>query len=322
MNKRRPLLRKLIRRYGTVIGGIIIFIGFSVTTEHFLTLHNFLLMLKQMSMLTILSLGFTFVMGAGGFDMSIGFAIGLVNVFFASILANIGHLHLAIIVALSTGLLVGAINGILVAYMGLPDFITTFGIGSIAYGVKMLYTGGHPVFIRTPPDSFTLIGQGYIGPIPFPVIIMLFIFIVSLTVLNRTRFGQHLYAIGGNPAAALYAGINVRFHRFLTFAISGLGVAITGIVLTSRLGSGQPEAGEAYLLDVFSVCFLSTTMFGEGEPTGKGVFVGAFLITMLNSGLTMLNVPYYFQWITKGMVVILAIMLSALMGQKTQLKIF
>lgn len=314
--------KKIVRKYGTVIGGLLVFIGFSVTTEYFLTVHNFLLMLKQMSMLTILSLGFTFVMGAGGFDMSIGFAIGLVNVFFATIIASTGNLFLGIIVALSAGLFVGLINGALVAYMNLPDFITTFGVGSIAYGIKMLFTKGHPVFLRNPPSSFTFIGQGSLGPIPFPVIIMFLILIISLIALNKTKFGQHLYTIGGNPQAALYAGINVKLHRFLTFAISGLGVAITGIVLTSRLGSGQPGAGEAYLLDVFSVCFLSTTMFGEGEPTGKGVFVGAFLITMLNSGLTMLNVPYYFQWITKGMVVIFAIMLSAIMGQKTQLKIF
>lgn len=318
---RKVLLRSFLRRYGTVIGGVLIFIGFSLSTPYFFTVHNFLLMLKQMSMLTILSLGFTFVMGAGGFDMSIGYAVGLVSVFLGSVL-NLGGLHFAIPAALLTGLVIGAINGLLVAYLRLPDFIATFAVGSIAFGAKMLYTKGHPVFLRNSPEAFDFIGQGSLGPIPFPVIIMLALLGVTLIVLNRTRFGKHIYAIGGNPQAALYVGINIRFYRFLTFIISGLSIAITAIVLTSRLGSAQPQAGEAYLLDVFAVCFLSTTMFGEGEPTAAGAFVGALIITMLNSGLIMLNVPYHIQYITKGVVVILAIMLSVALGQRVRLKIF
>jgi ribose/xylose/arabinose/galactoside ABC-type transport system permease subunit len=318
---RGTLLRTITRKYGTVIGGILIFIGFSLSTPYFLTTHNFFLMLKHMSMLTILSLGFTFVMGAGGFDMSIGYSIGLVSVFLGSVL-NVGDLYFAIPAALMTGLLIGLINGLLVAYLKLPDFIATFAVGSIAFGAKMLYTGGHPVFLKNPSKAFNFIGQGDIGPIPFPVIIMLVILGITLIVLNRTRFGKHIYAIGGNPQAALYVGINIRFYRFLTFLISGLSIAITAIVLTSRLGSAQPQAGEAYLLDVFAVCFLSTTMFGEGEPTAAGAFVGAFIITMLNSGLVMLGVPYHIQYITKGVVVILAVMLSVALGQRVRLKIF
>ena len=311
----------IIRKYGTAIAGVLIFAGFSFTTKYFLSTHNFLLMLKQMSMLTIISLGFTFVMAAGGFDMSIGFVTGLINVFFASVLLHTGNLPLAILIALLIGSLVGLTNGALAAYIGLPDFIATFAIGSIALGIDMMYTGGNPVFLQNPPAAFLFIGQGYLGPLPFPIIVMVAVLIVDLIVLNRTKLGMRLYAIGGNPRAALYAGINVKRHRLLTFVISGLSVAIASIVLTSRLGSGQPQAGENYLLDAISVCFLSTTMFGEGEPTGEGVFVGAFIITMLNCGLTMLNVTYYFQYITKGIVVILAVTSSILMGQKLQIRL-
>ena len=313
--------RMIIRKYGTAIAGVIIFIGFSFTTKYFLTTHNFLLMLKQMSMLTIISLGFTFVMAAGGFDMSIGFVTGLINVFFASVLLHTGNFPLAILIALLIGSLVGLTNGILAAYIGLPDFIATFAIGSIALGIDMMYTGGNPVFLQNPPEAFLFIGQGYLGPIPFPIIVMLAVLVAALVILNRTKLGMRIYAIGGNPTAVLYAGINVKFYRLLTFIISGLSVAATSIVLTSRLGSGQPQAGENYLLDAISVCFLSTTMFGEGEPNGAGVFVGAFIITMLNCGLTMLNVTYYFQYITKGIVVILAVTSSILMGQKLQVKL-
>jgi len=311
----------IIRKYGTAIAGAIIFTGFSFTTEYFLSTHNFLLMLKQMSMLTIISLGFTFVMAAGGFDMSIGFVTGLINVFFASVLLHTGNLPLAILIALLIGSLVGLTNGALAAYIGLPDFIATFAIGSIALGIDMMYTGGNPVFLQNPPEAFLFIGQGYLGPVPFPIIVMFAVLIVALIVLNRTKLGMRIYAIGGNPRAALYAGINVKLYRLLTFIISGLSVAVASIVLTSRLGSGQPQAGANYLLDAISVCFLSTTMFGEGEPTAEGVFVGAFIITMLNCGLTMLNVTYYFQYITKGIVVILAVTSSILMGQKLQIKL-
>mgnify|MGYP000474584983 CR=1 FL=1 len=313
-------IKRFIRRYGTAIGGLLIFIGFAVTTPYFFTARNFLLILKQMSMLTIVSLGFTFVMAAGGFDMSIGFAMGLINVLLASVLNATGSLALAVVAALATGLAVGAINGALAAYLRLPDFIATFAVGSVTYGAKMLYSGGHPVFMHHPPAAFLTIGQGRVGPVPVPVFIMLGILVVSLIALNRTRFGRHIYAIGGNPMAAVYAGINVRRKRFYTFLISGLSVGITAVVLTSRLGSGQPEAGENFLLDVISVCFLSTTMFGEGEPTGTGAFVGAFIITMLNNGLTMLNVPYHVQYITKGVVVIFAVMLSVLLGQRVRIK--
>ena len=317
----REKAKQFVKQYGTVVGGVLIFIGFAVSTPYFFSSNNFLLILKQMSMLTMVSLGFTFVMAAGGFDMSVGYSMGLVSVFFATVLNVTGSLPLAVLTALATGLTVGAFNGGLVAYLHLPDFIATFAVGSMAFGAKMLYSGGHPVFLRTTSSAFRAIGQGYVGPIPMPVIIMLVVFAGTWIVMNRTKFGRHIYAIGGNAMAALYAGINVRRNRFATFLISGLAVAVTSIVLTSRLGSGQPEAGENFLLDTISVCFLSSTMFGEGEPTAAGVFVGAFIITMLNNGLTMLAVPYHVQFITKGAVVILAVLLSVVLGRKVKIRL-
>jgi len=310
-----------IRHYGTVVGAVLIFLAFTLTSPYFCTVENFLLILKQMSMLTIVSLGLSFVMAAGGFDMSIGYAMGLANVILASTLNATSNLIVTVGAALGVGLGVGFINGLLVAYLHLPDFIATFAVGSITFGAKMLYTGGNPIFFHHPFPFFLVIGQGYIGPIPMPAIVMLVILLIAFLVLHRTKFGRHIYAIGGNPMAALYAGINVRRNRFYTFLISGVSVGITSIVLTSRLGSGQPQAGENFLLDAISVCFLSETMFGEGEPTASGVFVGAFIITMLNNGLTMLNVPYQVQFITKGVVVILAVLLSVQLGRRIQIRL-
>ncbi|WP_028306390.1 ABC transporter permease [Desulfitibacter alkalitolerans] len=319
--KDKSKIKEFFRKYGTVLGALIIFIAFSLTTERFLTSSNMLMLLRQMSMLTIIALGFTFVMGAGGFDMSIGSACGLVTMLFALTFLGTGSLLLGLMVALACGLLIGLINGFLAAYIGLPDFIATFAVGSIAYGIKMMLTKGNPIFYpQDMPAIFTFLGQGFVGPIPFPVILMFFFLALAIFVLNKTSLGRRVYAIGGNPTAALYAGINIKKYRLITFLISGLSVAIASIILTSRLGSAQPLAGEEYLLDVIAVVFLSTTMFGEGEPTPSGTFVGALIISMLNNGLTMLNVQYYFQYITKGSVVILAVLLAVAFGQKLRVK--
>lgn len=309
--------RNFLRRYGTVFAALLIFVIFSIFAENFFTTRNFFMLLRQMSMLTIISLGFTFVMSAGGFDMSIGNLAGLVSIVFAIVLIATGNFLVALMAALGLGMLVGAVNGALVAYVGLPDFIGTFAVGSVAFGVKMLITKGNPIFFDIEiPEIFIFLGQGYVGPIPFPVIVMFLIAALVIFVLNKTSLGRRIYAIGGNPNAALFAGINVKRYRFITFIISGVSVAIASVMLTSRLGSAQPLAGENYLLDVIAVVFLSTTMFGEGEPKGEGTLVGALIISMMTNGLTMLNVPYYFQFITKGLVVILAVSMAVVLGQK------
>lgn len=311
-----------LRKYGTVFGALVIFIIFSFASKNFFTASNLLMLLRQMSMLTIISLGFTFVMGAGGFDMSIGNAAGLINIVFAISLIKTNNFLLALALSILCGLTIGMVNGTLVAYIGLPDFIATFAVGSIVYGIKMLITKGNPIFFpENIPNIALFIGQGYVGPIPFPVILMFIFVAIAIFVLEKTTLGRRVYAIGGNSVASLYAGINVKRYRLITFLISSFSVAVAAVILTSRLGSAQPLAGEEFLLDAIAVVYLSTTMFGDGEPTGAGTFVGAFIISMLNNGLTMLNVAYYFQYITKGLVVILAVVISVVLGRKMNLKI-
>ncbi|MDY0236702.1 MAG: ABC transporter permease [Gudongella sp.] len=316
INKSRQRI-EFVRRYGTVIGALMIFIIFSFASENFFTARNFMMLLRQLSMLTIVAMGFTFVMAAGGFDMSIGNLTGLINMVFTIVLLNTNSFLLATIAGITIGLIVGFVNGTLVAYIGLPDFIATFAVGSIVYGIKMLLTKGNPIFFREDaPAIAKAIGQGYLGPIPLPVIFMLIYVLLGIFVLSKTSFGRRIYAIGGNATASIFAGIDIKKYRRYTFLISGFSVALAAIILTSRLGSGQPLAGEDFLLDAIAVAFLSSTMFGEGEPNGAGTFVGAFIVGMLNNGLTMLNVPYYFQYITKGLVVILAVVLSAVFAKK------
>ena len=275
-------------------------------------------------MLGICALGFTFVMAAGGFDMSLGNAAGLINIIFVYLLIKSGSLWLSILAAICIGLLVGLTNGLLAGVIGLPDFIATYAIGTITYGLKMMISKGNPTTIPVDiglPQLTFAIGQGKIPlfgglSIPVPVIIMLVIFAVVVFILKKTPLGRRIYAIGGNAEASKYSGIDVKKYRVITFLFSGAFLAIASVMLTSRLGSGQPLAGEDFMLDTIAACFLSTTMFGEGEPTPEGTFVGVLIIAMLTTGMTMLGVQYYYQYITKGVVVILAVLMSVLMSGK------
>jgi len=318
----RSSIKEFLRKYATALSTVVIFMVFATTINNFLNVDNMFMMLRQISMRTIMAFGFIFVMGSGGFDMSVGNTVGLVNIILAVVLVATKNVWLAVGVSVACGLLVGYVNGALTAYAGLPDFIATYSVGSIAYGIKMLMTKGSPIYFPAKmPSFFYFLGQGHVGAIPFPVIIMLVVFFVAFFVLTKTPFGRRIYAVGGNPVASLYAGINVRKYKMAAYMISGVAVAIAAILLTSWLGSAQPLAGEDYLLDVIAAAFLSTTMFGNGEPTAVGVLVGSFLIGMLTTGLTMLNVQYYFQYMVKGLVVIIAVLLSVLLGQKIKMKV-
>lgn len=314
------------RRYATALFGVLLFVIFSFVADNFCTWGNLMIMLRSMSMLCICSLGFTFVMAAGGFDMSLGNASGLVNMIFVYTLLANRSLLLALAAAVAVGLAVGLVNGVLSGVIGLPDFIATYAVGSVTYGIKMLLSRGNPTTIPKdiglPQLTFT-IGQGRIPlfgglTIPVPVIIMAVFCVIVVFILKKTPLGRRIYAIGGNKLASQYGGINVKKYRVITFLFSGAFLAVASVIQTSRLGSGQPLAGEDFMLDTIAAVYLSTTMFGEGEPTPEGTIIGVFIITMLTNGLTMLGLEYYFQYITKGIVVILAVLISILLSGKAR----
>jgi ribose/xylose/arabinose/galactoside ABC-type transport system permease subunit len=296
---------------------------FSVQAKNFFSIDNVMLLLKQMSMLTVISLGFTFVMAVGGFDMSVGFGTGLIGIVFVTLLLSTNNFLIALLGALVTGILIGCVNGVLVSYIGLPDFIGTFAVGSVIYGIKMMITEGNPIYVKNIEgpsiDLFKYLNSGMVlGFIPIMVILMIVFIAIGYILMEKTKLGRRIYAIGGNKEAALFSGINVKFYKFITYVISGLTVALTAVMVCSRLNSAQPTSGEGYLMEAISVVFLSTTMFGEGQPTIMGTVVGAFIISMLNNGLTMLGMTYYFQDITTGIVVILAVLMSVVMAKKSK----
>ena len=313
--------KNLIRKYGTVFVALLVFIFFSISAKSFFTTKNVMLLLKQMSTLTIISLGFTFVMAVGGFDMSVGYATGLVGIVFIKVLMPTTNFALALLAGLAVGVVIGCINGLLVSYIGLPDFIGTFAVGSVIYGIKMMMTEGNPIYVKGVEgpgiDIFKAINSKMVfGVIPVMVIIMLVFIIICYILMEKTKLGRRIYAIGGNREAAMFAGINVKLYKFIAYLISALAVSFTAVLVCSRLNSAQPTSGEGYLMDAISAVYLSTTMFGEGQPTILGTVVGAFIIAMLSNGLTMLGMTYYFQDITTGIVVILAVLMSVTLNKK------
>lgn len=315
--------KNMIRKYGTVFVTMLVFIFFSITTKSFFTTRNVMLLLKQMSTLTIISLGFTFVMAVGGFDMSIGFATGLIGIVFVKVLLSTSSFFFALLVAIAVGIIIGCVNGTLVSYIGLPDFIGTFAVGSIIYGIKMMITEGNPIYVKGVEgpgfDLFKALNSELVfGIVPMMAFIMIILIVVCYVLMEKTKLGRRIYAIGGNREAALFSGINVKRYKFISYLISGLMVAFTAVLVCSRLNSAQPTSGEGYLMDAISAVYLSTTMFGEGQPTILGTVVGAFIISMLSNGLTMLGITYYFQDITTGVVVILAVLMSVSLNRKSK----
>ncbi len=312
----------LIRKYGTLIVAILVFLMFTfLAPGKFLTLNNMMLLLKQMSAVTIFSLGFTFVLASGGFDMSVGYTTGFVGIIFAMVLLSTANFGLALIAAIAVGITVGAINGILCSYIGLPDFIGTFAMGSVVYGIKMMITEGKAIFIKGVEGSSITFFKGLnsyklFGFIPIMGVIMIAVVFIAYVVLEKTKYGRCLYAVGGNKEAAMFAGINVKLYRFSAYVIAGFCVAISSILVASRISCAQPTSGERYLSDAIAIVNLSKTMFGDGQPTVLGTVVGAFIISMLTDGMTILNMTYYFQDITKGLVVIIAVIMSVTMDKQ------
>lgn len=306
------------KRYGTPLFALGLFVVFSFLSENFLSLANFMTVLKQMAALVVMALGFTFALSSGTWDMSLGNTIGLVNMLWCYVLFATNNFYLSILTAMVVGAAVGAINGYIVSYVGLPGFIITYAMGIIMYGIKMLITGGTPISFPDDVNAAILfIGRGKIGGwLPCSVVIMLFLVCLVHFLQKKTRLGRRIYAIGSNPTAARYSGINNKFYGFMSLTLSGLFMGIASVLATTRLASAQPLGGADMQMDVIAAGFLSTTMFGEGEPTGLGTFVGAFIITMLINGMTMLRFEYYYQYITKGLVVVLAILVSVLQDNK------
>ncbi|MCD6121290.1 MAG: ABC transporter permease [Spirochaetales bacterium] len=300
----------LLKRWGTIIGFLILCLTFSVLRPgvfpHWKNIKN---IIEQISTLAIVSAGVTIVMVTGDFDLSVGALASVIGVVCAMLMKSIGVFP-AIAVGLLLGLLGGMINGILVAYGGLSAFIATLATMTAYGGIALLITNGSTIFGF--PESFKWLGQGYIGPIPVSVVLMVLFVVIVWIILEQTTYGRRLYAIGGNSEASYLSGVNIKISKLIAFCFSGIGAGVGGIILTSRLYSAHPQAGNPFMLNAAAAVFLGMTVFREGEAHILGTILGVIIMGVLGNGLNIIGVNTYIQSILTGTIIVLAVLISSL----------
>jgi ribose transport system permease protein len=292
---------------------LVLFIGFSFAHERFLHPNNLLIVLRQVSMLGIASIGMTFVILIAGIDLSVGSIVTIVNIACAYMMVNMGmSMWVAIPISLVMSTLIGLANGFMVSTIGIPALIATFATQTAVEGAAFLWSEGKPIF-GWEDETFRVIGQGYvfnfpyIGPIPVPVIIMAVCFAIGSFILNKTYFGRYFYAVGGNEDASKLSGIRVGRVKYLVFALSGFFAGLAGIVLLSRTNSGQPTAGKGFEFDVITCVVLGGVSVAGGIGKFSNVLAGVLIIGILNNGMVLMNISSFAQMIIKGAILALAV---------------
>jgi len=222
---------------------------------------------------------------------------------------------MALLAGLAAGLVVGAVNASLVTLVGIPSLIATLATGSILLGINFLLTGGRAIYGGL-PDAYLWLGQGRIAGIPVLAFFMLFAVLLAWFLMERTIFGRYIYAVGGNQKAAELSGVKVRFYRAAALLVCSVFAAVAGMLLAARLGSGQPNAGERYLLDGLATVFIGMTMLRPGTATVLGTFFGALFIGVVNNGLNLVGMDTYIQSIVKGVIILIAV---AIVSRTTKL---
>jgi ribose transport system permease protein len=310
------LCKSLLRRRESGIFLALLALASLITLfqPQFATASNLFLVSRQIAFTAILALGVLFVILTGGIDLSVGSTAGLSGFTAALAMAAGWPLVLAIAVGLLTGAAVGAINGAIVAYVGVTPFIVTLGMLGAAHGAVLVIKQGDS--IRDIPQSFIQAANGSLFGISVPVLILLVLAALAHVVLNHTAFGRRIYAIGGNEEATAFSGINTRAVKFLTYVICGSSAAVTGILFVARFQSAQADAGRGMELDAIAATVIGGTSLMGGEGTVVGVLLGAIIMGVIRNGLVLLEVSSYWQELIIGGIIVLAAILDVVRGRK------
>jgi len=316
---RKPFIQHLAR-FQSFLALALMVIALSLASPNFLTVDNTLNVLRQISINLCLSLGMTLVILSGGIDLSVGSILALSGAVAAGLLKNglaLPHFNLliqftvpgAIMAGIVVGLGLGWVNGLAVTRFRLPPFVATLGMLSIARGLTMLWTGGFPV--TGLGDDFGRLGTGHALGIPMPVWISAALVVVFIIVTQRTRFGRHLYAVGGNERAATLSGLAVTRIKLMVYLLGGGLAAVAGLLVTARLDSATPNAGLGYELDSIAAVVIGGTSLSGGRGSILGTVLGCLIIGVLNNGLFLLDVSPFWQQVVKGFVILAAVKLGS-----------
>lgn len=312
----RRTLSQLPSKIASELGiGLALFIEvllFWQLSPHFLTTANILNVSLQTSITAIIAAGMTLVILTAGIDLSVGALVAFTGVVATSVLQLELPFSLSLPLAVAVGFSIGAASGVLaglfVTKFNITPFIVTLALMTIWRGAAYMYTGGRPVWGL--PEAFGFLGSGRVFGIPVPTVIMITVYVATYVVLTHTRFGRHVYAVGGNKEAARLSGINTSRTLMQVYIMCGVLAALSGILLASRMNSGQPNAGLMYELDVIAAVVVGGTSLFGGRGSIIGTFVGAMLIGVLRNGLNLLDVDSYVQMVVLGVVILLAVMLD------------
>ncbi|HHY58261.1 MAG TPA: ABC transporter permease [Chloroflexi bacterium] len=317
-DQRWERLNAFLSKYGIVLILLAMMLAFSLLSEGFFTTRNIFNIIRQISFMGLIAIGVTMVIITGGIDLGSGSVLALTAVLATSLAqlqtsATLKYPGLEvpvivpIVVALGVGALTGVINGSLISKFKIPPFIATLGMMTVARGFALIYSN-KPLSQLTPEYNF--IGQGAIFGVPFPVILLILVAVTIHIMLNNTPFGRYIYALGGNEQAARISGVNIDRVKIGVYTLAGLLSGLAGLVVSSRVGSGQPGQGVGIELDAIAAAVIGGTSLSGGIGTIWGTMVGAMIIGVLDNGLILLNVDQYWITIVKGTIIVVAVIID------------
>lgn len=301
---------------GIIFVLLILCITLSIVSPVFLTTDNLISVLRQVSNNVFLALGMTLIMILGGIDLSVGAIVAASGTLTVGFIVNNGMpIPVAILLGILVGVILGFFNGVIIAQFKLPAFIVTLATMNIAQGIAYIYSGGRSARITN--DAYTQIGTGKLfGFLPLPVVYMVILTIIFIIILNKTRFGTNIFAIGGNREAARLSGVPSKKVEIAVYTIAGLLAALAGIVLSARMYSGQPSVGSGYEMDAIAACVLGGVSMAGGRGRISGTIFGVLIIGIVSNGLNLMGVSSFWQLLVKGLIILIAVLIDAQKGKK------
>jgi inositol transport system permease protein len=304
MLKGDSTVRRLMQRHGILLVLVALFIISSFINQNFLSVRNLTNISRQISITTILAFGQTILIIAGMLDLSCGSVLALSGLLSVSVYKQTGLLSVAFLVAIAVAVFCNILNGLMVTKFKTPPFIATLAMLTMARGAALLYTNGQNIYQI---GSYTFFGQGSIWVIPTPIIFFILIGVATWYILNHTRLGRSLYAIGGNEEAAVASGVNVNRRKMQAFVVNGILVGIAGVIFMSRVNAGLPNGAVGFEFEALTSSVIGGTSFSGGIGTAGGTVVGAFIVGILNNIMNLIGLNAYLQQIIRGAIIALAV---------------
>jgi len=310
--KNKTLKEKLLNIYGkagVLLILLLMIILLTIMTDTFMTYRNLINIVRQVTFYAIVGYGAMVTLIGGDFDLSPGSVIGLTSILSTMTITGTDRgIGIPLLVAVAVGLAVGFVNGFLIAYCSMPAFIATLGTQTLVRGLALYIANGKP--ISNLSDKFTNIGGGTIGFLPIPVIILVVLGVITWYMMKYTRLGRHIYAIGGNAQAAIVSGVSAKRVKLFTYIFAGVMAAISGVILTARVASGNAALGETYEMKAITGCVIGGVSLNGGVGSIYGMICGILVVGVLTNGMDLMNVSGYMQKVAEGIIMIIAVLLD------------